>query len=175
MNYENVSQLTFQESYTVPAEQTARALFARLPHGCGYADRMIECLATGYLVAVIESVCIGELQEHVHPADEVVVGQRIHIEHRRPMPPGARLTLRGWVCALGERNVTFRVHAHDAEELVCEAIVTLMALPRFVMESRIDAKRALVLDAGECALPAEREQTGVPPSSPAEPGVVLAR
>jgi len=159
MNYENASQLSFQDSYTVPAEQTARALFARLPHGCGYAERMIECMATGYLVAVIESVCIAQLQEHVHPADEVVVGQRIHIEHRRPMPPGARITLRGWVCALGERSVTFRVDAHDAQELVCEAIVTLAALPRHVMDSRIDAKRALVLEVSDCAETADPEQS----------------
>jgi predicted thioesterase len=154
MNYENVSQICFEDSYTVPAEQTARALFARLPHGCGYAERMIECLATGYLVAVVESICIGRLQEHVHPADEVVVGQRIHVEHLRPMPQGARITLRGFVSSLGERRVTFRVRAQDAQELVCEAIVTLVALPRQVMQARIDAKRALIHAAGCLVAPA---------------------
>src|SRR5438132_11234764 len=53
MNHENISQICFEDSYTVPVEQTARALFARLPHGHGYAERMMECLATGYLVAVM--------------------------------------------------------------------------------------------------------------------------
>jgi len=33
MNHEQVSQLCFEESYTVPSEQTARSLFTRLPHG----------------------------------------------------------------------------------------------------------------------------------------------
>jgi fluoroacetyl-CoA thioesterase len=37
MNHEGVSQIFFEESYTVPPEQTARSLFARLPHGCEYA------------------------------------------------------------------------------------------------------------------------------------------
>jgi len=32
MNHEQVSQLCFEESYTVPSEQTARSLFTRLPH-----------------------------------------------------------------------------------------------------------------------------------------------
>ena len=144
MNHENISQICFEDSYTVPAEQTARALFARLPHGYGYAERMIECLATGYLVAVIESICIGRVQEHVHPAHEVVVGLRVHIEHRRPMPPAARVTLRGWVHAISERSVTFRVRAHDAQEIACEALVTLVVLPRAQMQARIDAKRALI-------------------------------
>ena len=30
MNHEQVSQLCFEESYTVPSEQTARSLFTRL-------------------------------------------------------------------------------------------------------------------------------------------------
>lgn len=54
MNHQGVSEIFFEESYTVPADQTAKSLFARLPHGNGYAERLIECLATGYLVAVVE-------------------------------------------------------------------------------------------------------------------------
>lgn len=144
MNHENLSQIYFVDFYAVPADQTARALFARLPHGCGYADRMIECLATGYLLAVIESICIGRVHDHIEPDEEVVVGLRVHLEHRRPMPPAARILIRGRVETLSERTVTFRVHAHDAQEVVCEALVTLAILPRAHMEARIDAKRALV-------------------------------
>lgn len=47
MNYQGVSEIFFEESYTVPADQTAKALFARLPHGNGYAERLIECLGHG--------------------------------------------------------------------------------------------------------------------------------
>jgi predicted thioesterase len=140
----------------VPADQTARALFARLPHGSGYAERMIECLATGYLVAVIESVCIGRVQEHIQPDEEVVVGLRVHLEHRRPMPASARVALRGWVEGLSQRSVTFRVRAHDAQELVCDASVTLVVLPRAQMEARIDAKRALLVNG------ADHAGTGIP-------------
>lgn len=144
MNHENLSQIYFVDFYAVPADQTARSLFARLPHGCGYADRMIECLATGYLLAVIESICIGRVQDCIAADEEVVVGLRVHLEHRRPMPPAARILIRGRVETLSERTVTFRVHAHDAQEVVCEALVTLAILPRAQMEARIDAKRALV-------------------------------
>ncbi len=101
MNHQGVSEIFFEESYTVPADHTAKSLFARLPHGTGYAERLIECLATGYLVAVIESICIREMQLHVDAA-EVVVGRTIRIDHRAPIPPGSPLRLRGWLERLGD-------------------------------------------------------------------------
>ncbi|MBP7597139.1 MAG: hypothetical protein KA738_00015 [Pseudoxanthomonas sp.] len=139
MNHQGVSEIFFEESYTVPADQTAKSLFARLPHGSGYAERLIECLATGYLVAVIESICIREMQQHVDAA-EVVVGRTIRIDHRGPIPPGSSLRLRGWLERMGERSATFRVQACDTGEVVCEAAITLVAVQRTVIETRIAAK-----------------------------------
>lgn len=139
MNHQGVSEIFFEESYTVPADQTAKSLFARLPHGSGYAERLIECLATGYLVAVIESICIREMQQHVDAA-EVVVGRTIRIDHRGPIPPGASVRLRGWLERMGERSATFRVQACDTDEVVCEATVTLVAVQRAAIETRIAAK-----------------------------------
>ena len=139
MNHQGVSEIFFEESYTVPADQTAKSLFARLPHGSGYAERLIECLATGYLVAVIESICIREMQQHVDAA-EVVVGRTIRIDHRGPIPPGSSLRLRGWLERMGERSATFREQACDTGEVVCEAAITLVAVQRTVIETRIAAK-----------------------------------
>ncbi len=140
MNHQGVSEIFFEETYSVPPEQTARALFSRLPHGSDYAERLIECLATGYLVAVVESICIREMQRHVDAATEVVVGRTILLEHKGPIPPGSSLKLRGWVEHLGERSATFCVQASDDHEVVCESAVTLVAAQRTVIESRIAAK-----------------------------------
>ena len=146
MNRQGVSEISFEETYSVPPEQTARALFSRLPHGSDYAERLIECLATGYLVAVIESICIREMQRHVDAESEVVVGRTIQMEHKGPIPPGSSLKLRGWVERLGERSATFCVQASDDHEVVCESSVTLVAAQRASMESRIAAKvEALVV------------------------------
>lgn len=101
MNHQGISEISFEETYSVPPEQTARALFSRLPHGGDYAQRLIECLATGYLVAVVESICIREMQRHVDADSEVVVGRTIELEHKGPIPPGSTLKLRGWVERLG--------------------------------------------------------------------------
>ena len=140
MNQQGVSEICFEETYAVPQDQTARSLFARLPHGSDYAQTLIECLATGYLVAVVESICIREMQLHVDSDVEVVVGRTVHIEHRGPIPPATRLRLRGWVEGLGERSATFRVQAHDDHELVFDGTVTLVAAHRASIESRIAAK-----------------------------------
>lgn len=79
------------------------------------------------------------MQLHVDVA-EVVVGRTIRIDHRAPIPPDSPLRLRGWLERLGERSATFRVEAHDSHELACEATVTLVAVQREQMESRIAAK-----------------------------------
>jgi fluoroacetyl-CoA thioesterase len=140
MNHQGVSEICFEETYAVPQDQTARSLFARLPHGSDYASRLIECLATEYLVAVVESICIREMQMHVDPTVEVVVGRTVHIEHRGPIPPTTGLRLRGWVEGVGERSATFRVQAHDDHELVFDGTVTLVAAERSCIESRIATK-----------------------------------
>jgi len=140
MNHQGISEISFEETYSVPPEQTARALFSRLPHGSDYAQRLIECLATGYLVAVVESICIREMQRHVDADSEVVVGRTIELEHKGPIPPGSTLKLRGWVERLGERSAKFFVQASDDHEVVCEGSVILVVVPRAPMESRIAVK-----------------------------------
>ena len=140
MNHELISQICFAETYVVPSHQTARSLFTRLPQGAAYADTLIECLATGYLIAVVESICIREMQEHVDLTTEVVVGRSIRIEHRGPIPPGATIRVMGWCAQLGRRSATFCIRAFDDHELVCEGQVTLVAVDRNAIESTIAAK-----------------------------------
>ena len=140
MNQQGISEICFDEAYHVPADQTARSLFARLPHGSAYAETLIECLATGYLVAVAESICIREMQRNIDPSMEVVVGRTVRVEHRAPIPPGTCLRLRGWVERLGERSATFCVQVHDDHEVVSEGAITLVAVQRASIESRIAAK-----------------------------------
>ena len=66
-----VSQILFSETYTVPAEQTAQRMFGVLPHGKSYADRLVHAMANGYLFAVVESICVREMQTHLDHNDVV--------------------------------------------------------------------------------------------------------
>lgn len=140
MNHELISQICFAEIYVVPSHLTARSLFTRLPHGMAYADTLVECLATGYLIAVVESICIREMQQHIDTDIEVVVGRSMRIEHRAPIPPGAAIHVSGWVEQVGRRSTTFRIRAFDDHELVCEGQVTLVAADRKAIESTVAAK-----------------------------------
>ena len=87
MNQQGVSEICFEEAYSVPANQTARSLFARLPHGSAYAETLIECLPTGYLVAVAESICMREMQRYIEPFMKVVVRRSVRVEHCGPVSP----------------------------------------------------------------------------------------
>ena len=140
MNQQGVSEICFEETCAAPQDQTARSLFARLPHGSDYAQTLIECLATGYLVAVVASICIREMQMHVDSMAEAVVGRTVHIEHRGPRSTSEAPARAGWVEGLGERSATFRVQAHDDHELGFDGTVTLVAAERARTESRIATK-----------------------------------
>ncbi len=140
MDHERISAICFAETYVVPSHQTARALLTRLPHGQAYANTLIECIASGYLIAILESICINAMQEHIEPTTEVVVGRSIRIEHSGPIPPGATVRVSGWVEQIGNRSVTFRVTVHDDHERVCDGQVTLVAAERTLIESRIAIK-----------------------------------
>ena len=140
MDPQRVSEIFFEETYEVPPHQTARSLFQRLPHGLSCARTLIECLATSYLIAVVESICIREMQRHVEPTEEVVVGRTVRVEHLGPVPPKTCLRLCGWVEGLCERSATFCVRVYDDHEVVFEGTVTLVAARRTLLESRIATK-----------------------------------
>ena len=140
MNHQGVSEIVFEETCAVPSDQTAKSLFMRLPHGRDYASTLIECLATSYLLAMAESICIREMQRHIDAELQVIVGRSIRIEHLAPIPSGTTLRLRGWVEQVGQRSATFFVRAHDSREPVCECTMTLVAVQRSSIEAHIATK-----------------------------------
>ena len=141
MNEQNISAIAFEEACTVDSQQTARQLFSKLTHGSAYAHHLLDGLATSYLVALVESVCIREMLRHTNPAMEIIVGSAINIQHRAPVPPGKQIWVRGWTFRLGERKTTFAVEAFDDHEIVCEGTLTLVAASRDEIEKRLARKR----------------------------------
>lgn len=140
MNEQGVSEIFFEEMCTVDADQTARRLFSRLAHGKAYAHQLLEGLATGYLVSLVESVCIREMLRFLDPIAEVIVGSAIDIQHRGPVPPGKQFQLRGWTSQLCERKATFTIEAFDEHEVICQGTLTLVAASRHAIEQRLARK-----------------------------------
>lgn len=133
-------EISFEEVCTVDADQTARRLFARLSHGSAYASQLVEGLATGYLIAIVESICIREMLREMKLTTEVIVGAAVNIQHRAPVPPGKQVWLRGRTTHLGERRATFAVQASDDDEVVCEGVMTFVATSRERIETRLALK-----------------------------------
>ncbi len=141
MNHEAISQIFFDEWYTVPPGQTARSMFRFLPHARDYAERLVDAMATGYLVAVLESICAKALQPSVDADAETVVGAHVDCRHCGPIAPGATIRVTGWVETLGEREVVFRVQARDDHEQVCDGAIRLCVVPRERMSAIIARKQ----------------------------------
>lgn len=133
-------EISFEEVCTVDADQTARRLFSRLSHGNAYASQMVEGLATGYLVAIVESICIREMFREMKLTAEVIVGAAVNIRHQAPVPPGKQVWLRGRTIQLDERKATFAVQACDDDEVVCEGVMTFVATSRERIETRLARK-----------------------------------
>jgi len=140
MNEQGISQICFEEACTIHDDQTAKSLFSRLSHGYAYADQLLDGLATGYLVALIESVCIREMLHHLDPTTEVIVGRAVNIQHCAPAAPGKQVWLRGWATRVGERSTTFTVQVFDDYEAICDGSVTLVAASRTALEDRLARK-----------------------------------
>lgn len=145
-------EISFEEVCTVDPDQTARRLFARLSHGNAYASRLVEGLATGYLIAIVESICIREMLRNMNLTTEVIVGASVNIDHRAPVPPGKQVWLSGRTTQLSERKATFAVQAFDDDEVVCEGVMTFVATSRERIEARL--ARKLGIDSGACSVAA---------------------
>jgi fluoroacetyl-CoA thioesterase len=135
-----VSQILFSETYTVPAEQTSQRMFGMLPHGKSYADRLLNAMANGYLFAVVESICVREMQTHLDHNDETLVVSSMQCRHRAPIPPGAFIRINGWVTGVENQQATFWVQASDEQEMVCEGQIRFAIVQRAVMERKIQRK-----------------------------------
>ena len=133
----------FSGRYLVPEALTARKVFATLPHGAAYAQRMVPALATGLLVSIVESVCAEAMQERL-AADETLVGAEVEIRHERPALPGSLLTLRGSARVRSRSETRFEVSVEDRFEQIATVVVVMRAIriPRF--EAGMERKAALL-------------------------------
>ena len=123
-----VADFAFEHFVCPTEEQTARRLFATLPLAAAHAPRLVQALATGMLVATIESACIAEVQRHLADG-ETVVGAEVDVRHLGPALPGHSLR----ICGRGRwdaspRRGTFDITVDDGHGRVATARVVLAAV-----------------------------------------------
>ena len=135
-----ISQILFSETYTVPAEQTSQRMFGVLPHGKSYADQLLNAMSNGYLIAVLESICVREMHAHFDHNEETIVVASMQWQYRAPIPPGALVTVDGWVIGIGDHEASFWVRASDEQEIVCEGEIRFAIVKRAQMECKLQRK-----------------------------------
>ena len=140
MNREAASQIIFDERHTVSAEPAAAGTRRQPPRGQPRAERLVDVMTTARLVTLLESLCLRELQRCLDPEAERAVGESIRLRYSAAIPLGTLLRIRGWVHAIGDRDVTFFIHAQDDQEQVCEGTVRLVVVGRGELERRIERK-----------------------------------
>lgn len=103
MNTEAISQITFYEPFVVGPEHVASKVHSGL----------LDVLSTAHLLAAVESMCIGCLQQKIDRPEWTVVGVGMRIHHRAPAVPGETAWVRGWVFGVRDASAgcgaTFRV------------------------------------------------------------------
>ena len=145
MNRESMIQAFFDEYYFVPAEQTAQRVFCSLSSAGAFADcGGGSAMTQAYLIAMLVSRCIRELQRYLKTGDEALVGKQMYCWRCVPVPAGSRIRVTGWVERLGEREVTFRVKAQDEQEEVYEGRIRFAIVQRAEMARLFSIKRAAI-------------------------------
>jgi fluoroacetyl-CoA thioesterase len=84
-----------------------------------FAPEMPEVYGTLMLVFHMEMTAVDAIRKFL-PEGWVSVGIAVNVTHLAPTPVGATVTLKATVTAVGERDVSFAVEAHDGVDLIGE-------------------------------------------------------
>jgi predicted thioesterase len=110
--------LTGDMSLTVAEEHSARHL------GSGG----LRVFATPAMIALMEGAAVAAI-DSLLPAGQASVGIEIHVRHLAATPLGQTVRARAEVTAVERRQITFKVQAWDARDLIGEGTHT-----RFIID-----------------------------------------
>lgn len=139
-----IEQAHFDEYHVVAAAPTGQEHARALPCERSFVDRMVNTIAATSLIAVLECLCAREMQRHLKVYDETPVAMQMHYTRCVPVAAGARVRMTGWVEALGDDAVTFRVTAHDEQEQVCDGQVQFAIVKRDRIANLMSRKREAI-------------------------------
>ncbi len=137
---EAIKQAIFDEYHIVAGDPADQASAHAAPSERSFVDRMINSIAATSLIVVLECLCSREMQRHLKVYDETPVATQMHYTQCAPVAAGARVRMTGWVEALGDGDVTFRVKAQDEQEQVCDGRIRFALVKRDQMANAMSRK-----------------------------------
>lgn len=113
MQHEAISQLFFSQAFIVRPEHAAASMFRDLPCVLDRVRRRRPTtrLAPATLLALFEAACRDALRPHLTWPQERLLGGRVCWAHTGVARVGQRVTIVGFVIAMGDDSVEFAVQA----------------------------------------------------------------
>jgi fluoroacetyl-CoA thioesterase len=108
--------ITLTLDYVVGANKTVPQLY---PEWKEFSE-MPEVFATGFLVGLLEGVCLLSIKPYLDWPREQSVGTHVNFSHLAATPPGLTVRVSCEVIEVEGRRVRFRATAHDGHDLVSE-------------------------------------------------------
>ena len=108
--------ITLTMDYVVAANKTVPQLY---PEWTEFTE-MPEVFATGFLVGLLEGVCLLSIKPYLDWPREQSVGTHVNFSHLAATPPGLTVRVSCEVIEVEGRRVRFRASAHDGHDLISE-------------------------------------------------------
>ena len=105
--------LTHRFAYRVPDDKTVPHLYPEVAD----FQAMPRVFATGYMVGLMEWVCMQAMAPHLDPG-EGSLGVRVDVNHTAATPPGFTVTVDVECTQVVGKRVTFQIKAHDGVDQI---------------------------------------------------------
>lgn len=125
-------------TFEVPATKTVPRLYPESEE----FRQMPEVFATGYLVGLLEWVCIQAVNPHLDWPDEQTVGIHVDVSHSAATPPGFRVNARVHLIEVQGRKLVFEVEADDGVDLIAKGRHERFVIDREKFGVRVKEKAA---------------------------------
>ena len=105
--------LTHRFAYRVPDDKTVPHLYPEVAD----FQAMPRVFATGYMVGLVEWVCMQAMAPHLDPG-EGSLGVHVDVNHIAATPPGFTVTVDVECTQVVGKRVTFQIKAHDGVDQI---------------------------------------------------------
>ena len=132
--------LTREFSFRVPETKTVAALYPESPE----FQQMPRVFATGFMVGLVEWVCLQAINPHLDWPKEQTVGTRVNLSHTAATPPGMQVTVKVTLAEVDGRRLVFEVSGRDEADAITEGTHERYVIdaPRFIQRVEEKGRKA---------------------------------
>jgi fluoroacetyl-CoA thioesterase len=128
---QHTHQFVVPQSKTVPALYPEAAEFVAMP----------DVFATGFLVGLLEWVCIKAINPYINWPIEQTVGTHINVSHQAATPVGSTITVKAELIAIESRKLIFSVEAHDGIDIISSGLHERFIINREKFDAKLASKK----------------------------------